>query len=494
MRLYQSNFEYNSITASLGHIFLYSVLFIIPTDGQNHPSTGLMAILFIGTLTIIKLYFIYFNRDKNYERVIAFALIEASAMFWTYLYVSEIMLSPALNHFIIIVFLSLTGVAYTGAFVLYKNQPLHSAFSSTLLLLSALLTPFYLDELKIPFILVLLLSFVINVIYSKVHHSNWQKFLVQKERSENVSQELIKTNQKLNDAVKEAELATQIKGDFIATVSHEIRTPINGVLGMSSLLQETDLNEEQKEIVGMVVSSADSLLTIINDILDFSKLESGKLRIENVSFDLSEMLNEIAVLFGEMSSGKGLKFSLVLPNELENNIIGDPVRLRQILTNIIGNALKFTLEGYIKLSLKFKLLNNDVQMVQFKIEDTGIGIEEEKLKLIFNRFTQADSSTTRKFGGTGLGLAITKELVGLMSGHLDVKSKPGIGTIFYVNIPFKLDRIKITKDADPDSCEDLLTLKKLTEGKKILIVEDNPINQKVTLLMLKKTHCATEAS
>ncbi len=494
MRLYQSNFEDNTASGALGTLVLYSFLFIIPNDDITHRSIGDFAIAAISLLTFSKLYLIYFNKNKNYERYAAFILLEATAMFWAYIYVSEIVHSAYLNNFIFITFLILTGVAYVTAFALYKNPLLNYLFCGTVLLLPAVITYFYLDELKLLFILIFILSFSFIVIFSRMHHKNWQEFLAEKDRSVSYSQALVKTNFKLKKALEAAESATLMKTDFIATVSHEIRTPMNGILGMSSLLHETKLNEEQEEFLGMIESSADSLLTIINDILDFSKLESGKLRIENVSFDLSSLLNEIGVIFGELASGKGLEFNLDVSDSFDINVIGDPVRLRQILTNIIGNALKFTVKGYIELTVKIKPIDADIRMVQFRIEDSGIGIEKEKIKTIFDRFTQADASTTRKFGGTGLGLAITKELVELMKGYIDIESKSGVGTVLDINIPFKIDSFQLDKVKVLEVDEILDSLKKLTKGKKILVVEDNIINQKVASLMLQKTGCIIETA
>jgi signal transduction histidine kinase/CheY-like chemotaxis protein len=494
MRLYQKNFEDNNLAATFGHMFLYAFLFLIPADDLIHPALNINAAILISLISLGKLYLNFFSTGKNWERTAGFTLIEMSAMFWALLYISEIMLSPSLNHYIIILFLWLTGVAYVAAFALYRNPVLNYTFSVTILLIPALFTPIYLEELKVPLVLLLILSFLVHAFYSKMHYKSWLQFLAEKKRADRFAAELVKANQKLKVALNEAEEATRMKGDFIATVSHEIRTPMNGILGMSSLIQETNLDEEQQEFVSMIQSSADTLLTIINDILDFSKLEAGKLGIERVSFNLFKYLNEAGVIFGEAAAAKSLTFELVLPVEFEANVFGDPVRVRQILTNLIGNAIKFTLDGFVRLSVKIILINDDSIMARFKIEDSGIGIESTSLDSIFDRFTQADASTTRKFGGTGLGLAITKELVELMDGKIEIESYPGTGTVFYVNIPFKLDHEKKALDNSAESDEKMRSIKQLMAGKKILLAEDNVINQKVASLMLKKTHCTIEVA
>jgi signal transduction histidine kinase/CheY-like chemotaxis protein len=494
MRLYQKNFEDNNLAATFGHMFLYAFLFLIPADGLIHPALNIIAVIFISLISLGKLYLNFFGTDKKWEHIAGFALIEMSAMFWAFLYIAEIMLSPTLNHYIIILFLWLTGVAYVGAFALYKNPLLNYSFSSTMLLIPAVFTPFYLEELKVPLILLLILSFLVHTFYSRMHYKSWLQFLAEKKRADRFASELVKANQKLKVALNEAEEATRMKGDFIATVSHEIRTPMNGILGMSSLIQETNLDEEQQEFVSMIQSSADTLLTIINDILDFSKLEAGKLGVEQVSFNLFKYLNETGVIFGETAAAKSLTFELVLPSGFEADVFGDPVRVGQILTNLIGNAIKFTLDGFVRLSVKILPIKDDSILARFKIEDTGIGIEPTSLDTIFERFTQADASTTRKFGGTGLGLAITKELVELMDGTIEVESYPGTGTIFYVNIPFKLDHDKISVDDSGNNDEMMQSIKQLMAGKKILLAEDNTINQKVASMMLKKTHCTIDVA
>ena len=330
------------------------------------------------------------------------------------------------------------------------------------------------------------MSFAVNVLFIRVNFRNWKTFLAEKEKSDQYAEESKRLNSQLEEALKEAEKANAIKSDFIATVSHEIRTPLNGIVGMSTLIEETKLDAEQLEYVHLIQLSTNTLLSIINDILDFSKLESGKFSIESIPFDLRQIINELSILYKEKTKNKKLKFLLNIQEGLETKIIGDATRLRQILINLIGNAIKFTTKGYVKLTVKAEKIGPNFSMYHFQVEDTGIGIDEEKLETIFDRFTQADSSTTRKFGGTGLGLAITKELVRLMDGEIYVISKAGKGTTFNVNIPFKEN---INRDIEiPGSLVDYNDNNINENGcnLSILLVEDNEINQKIVVKMLQK--------
>jgi signal transduction histidine kinase len=259
-----------------------------------------------------------------------------------------------------------------------------------------------------------------------------------------------RSRSELEKAKEAAESANRAKSEFLTTISHELRTPMNGVIGLTDLLLDTRLDKEQREWAATVRDSANSLLVIINDILDFSRLEAGRLMLTPAPFDLREATEEIVALLSAQASFKRLNLALHYSLSTPAALVGDAVRVRQILTNLVGNAIKFTDRGRIDIRVECRERTSSCATVHLSVKDTGIGIAPEKLDLIFEKFTQADGSMTRRFGGTGLGLTITKQLVELMGGAIGVESRVGVGSTFWVTLPFPVATSVETLD-DPAS-------------------------------------------
>ena len=293
--------------------------------------------------------------------------------------------------------------------------------------------------------------------------------------------DILSAAQSMRIAKESAEQADHVKSMFLANMSHEIRTPMNGVIGMAQLALKTGLDNKQRDYVQKIYQSGKSLLVIINDILDFSKLEAGKLELEDKTFDLDEILSKVSTFVGPAIAKKPIELLYRLGKEVPQVVSGDPLRLTQVLTNLVGNAVKFTEKGSVTLTADLLQETEDRVLIEFRVRDTGIGMTEEQKKHIFDSFSQADISITRRFGGTGLGLAICKRIIGLMSGEIIVDSQPGVGSTFRFSIPLKKSNVLARK-----------IIPNWFMGASALVVDDNPEARDIVVAHLKSFNIACD--
>lgn len=440
-------FEYFSLFAGIGFFAIYT-LYLYPKDVNKRILQPLAAISFILALSTLFLAPFYFTKALNSFLLVMFAVVG----YTTYVYILAVRRKRLGAHF--------------------------ASMSTILVMVVMLIINLEYFQIVVPVYLLLFLGYVLFLFFQSI---------VLAFRFANI----------LDEARKAALLGLRAKTEFLSTMSHEIRTPLNAVIGMTHLLLKSKPREDQEEQLGVLLFSARNLLSIVNDILDYNKIEAGKISFEQIPIDFGLICRNIVYGLQLQATEKGVECRLSIDPALSNKVMGDPTRMTQVISNLLQNAIKFTKEGWV--SLRVTVIAEQAEHIRLlvAVEDTGIGIAPEKMEMIFDRFTQADSSTSRSFGGTGLGLSIARRILEMQQSQLKVRSEVGKGSVFSFEIDFPLSKEMSGKSdeqamlkAEMEGEEQEFVL----QGAQILLVEDNPLNVKVAVAFLRRWGAEVEVA
>jgi len=475
MRTYQKGFEQNSLVTIVTFIMLYVLAYFSSEEGESKLMFEWPSILIFSTIIFSRFLMYLFAEEKKTHIVISHILVYSTALFWSASYGLELIYSEYFTdqHMLLIIFIM--GIGAAGALSLSKDNKLTIGFLFSLLVPAAIFSYLYLHRLNIFIGVAFTMYLAYLVIYAKKYYLIAQESILAKKEIQAQKTELEKNhfalqfqNKRLERTLDKAKSADKAKSLFLANMSHEIRTPLNGIIGMAHIIHQEEKEEKLREKISIIQFSAETLVDLVNDILDFSKIEAGKLEIDLVHFNLYELIKNISSLFDLKAKEKNLKFEYHIDKNVPEYILSDQIRIKQIIINLINNAIKFTNKGGVHLLVKASLQEKAMYKLKFTISDTGIGISEKNQEEIFSSFTQSDASFTRKFGGTGLGLAISKKLARLLKGEIGVESELGKGSDFWFTIVAKVGE----KNDNIDLRADVPLIRDLS----ILLAEDNKVN------------------